>query len=248
MLPKLDIPTYKAEIPSTKKVVEYRPFLVKEEKILLTMAESLDDGEENAEELSKEAIGKVIANCVITEGIDPKKLTEFDVDFLFLKIRAKSRGEVINPSFNCVNEVDGETCGHPNTVEINLDGVGVKFPEVDKSKVEVTSTVGIQFKYLDSATVAMHNKESDQVTKLFKLIVDSIDYIYDKETIYKASETPKSELLEFVENLTEESFNKVKEFFETAPAVRADVLYKCSKCGYEETIPFVGSESFFAFA
>ena len=155
MLPKLDIPTYKLQVPSTNKTVEYRPFLVKEEKVLLTMMEGLD--EDNADAVVKEAIEKVITNCIITDGLNIKKLTLFDQDYMFLQIRSKSRGESIDPVFECVNEVGGKRCGHENTVHIDLNDVGVVFPEEDLSKVEITDSIGIQFKYLDSATASQHD-------------------------------------------------------------------------------------------
>jgi len=248
MLPKIETPVYKIEVPSTKEIVEYRPFLVKEEKILLTAMEGAKDKEENEfEGIVRDTIIKIIGNC--TEGkVDGNKLPTFDVDYLFLNIRTKSRGEVLKPSFNCQNVVDGETCGESNEVIINLNDVKIKFPKEDKSKIMINDSVGIQMKYISTEELKYHDKENDDVEKMFKIIVDSIDYIFDNDQIYKSSETPKAEMMKFVETLTEEVFDKIKEFFASVPRLEHTFEYKCSKCGYKEDVTLAGLDAFFGLA
>jgi hypothetical protein len=244
MLPTIDTPTYTMEVPSTKKKVKYRPFLVKEEKVLMHALEGDDDELESA---LIEATKKIITMCTFGE-IKTSTLTDFDIEYLFLNIRSKSRGEEINPTFSCTNEVNGVLCEEENSVKLILDEVKVQFPEEDYNKIVLTDTVGIQFKYISSDILHSHDNSKDEVDKMFKIIVDSIDFIYDETTVYKASETPKKELLDFIDNLTEKNFIKVKSFFENQPLLKHSVEYKCSKCGHTEDIDFVGLHSFFDYA
>ena len=241
MLPKIDTPTYKMDIPSNKKSVEYRPFLVKEEKILLTALE----GEEGSSEAQMaEVTLKIIDACTFGK-VKLEELTMFDVEYLFLNIRSKSRGEIITPKYACVNVVDGNECGHINQLTVNLNNVKVIFPKEDYSKVMIDDSVGIQFKYITAKAAARVEEEKDVVKQMFMTIVDSIDYIFDSEVIYKSSETTKQELVEFIENLTEKQFENVRKFFDEQPTLKHTEEYKCSKCGYSENINFIGLESFF---
>lgn len=249
-LPKIETPIYKLKLPSNGDSVSYRPFLVKEEKILLTAMETAKElkGLEFANAV-RDVIVRVISNC--TEGkIDGSKLPPFDVDFLFLNIRAKSRGDTIEPSFTCnqPTEVEGQTCGSVDTFPIKIDDIKIEFPDKDYSKIMLNEQVGIQFKYLTTAELQIHDNEPDSIEKMFKVIVDSIDYVFDPEGVYKGSETSKAELSEFVENLTEDVFDKIKEYFKMQPTLKHTVPYKCSKCGYTEEVKLEGLEDFFGFA
>ena len=245
MLPTIETPIYTMEIPSTKKKVKYRPFLVKEEKVLMHAVEG--DKEEDVESNLLEASKRIIKSCTFN-AVKTSTLTAFDIEYLFLNIRSKSRGEEITPSFECVNEVNGERCGEENEVLIKLNEVKVQFPEKEYNRIELTDTIGIQFKYITSDAMHAHDGDKNEIDKMFKIIVDSIDFIFDEETVYKASETPKKELMDFIENLTEVNFDKVKEFFANQPVLKHTVGYKCSKCGYKEDIDFVGLNSFFDYA
>ena len=248
-LPKLETPMYKLTLPSDKKVtVTYRPFLVKEEKILLTAmegAKTLKGIEfQNA---VRDVIIRIIDNC--TDGkLDTEKLPQFDVDFLFLNIRAKSRGEVIEPSFTCNQEKDGVPCGNIDKYSIKIDEIKIDFPDKDYSKVMLTDAIGIQLKYLSTSEMKVHDNEEDKIEKMFKIIVDSIDYVFDAENVYKGKETSKAELTKFVENLHSEAFESVKEFFSNQPVLKHEIDYKCSKCGHKEPVTLEGLEDFFGFA
>ena len=248
-LPRIETPMYSLKLPSDKKrTITYRPFLVKEEKVLLTAmegAKELKGGEfQNA---VREVILRVIDNC--TEGkVDGSKLPSFDVDYLFLNIRAKSRGEVIEPSFTCNQNIDGKICGQIDKHPIQIDEIKVKFPEKDFSKIMITDDIGIQFKYMSTEETAVHDGESDNVEKMFKIIIDSIDFIFDAENVYKGKETSKGELVQFVENLHSDAFDQIKEFFANQPTLKHEVDYKCSKCGHKEPVTLEGLEDFFGFA
>lgn len=242
MLPKIETPQYKLDLPSNGEVIEYRPFLVKEEKLLLTAMDT--STEEELDSAIRRATVNIISNCTFGK-IDANKLPEFDVDFLFLNIRSKSRGEEVELEYTCNNEIDGETCGENTKLKIMIDEVKVKFPETDLRKVEITDDVGIMFKYLSSGEITKYDSEKDNVTKLFKLIVDSIDYIYDEEKIYKGSETPKKELLDFIESLNDKSFEKINEFFNKKPTLKHVEKFTCKKCGFKHVVELEGLASFF---
>jgi hypothetical protein len=244
MLPTIETPIYELIIPSSKQTAKYRPFLVKEEKILLTAMEG-DEGK--LTQRIQEITIKIVDVCTFGK-LNMDKLTQFDIEYLFLNIRSKSRGEEIDPEFSCLNVVDDLPCGQNNSVHINLDDVGVVFPKEDLSKVMLNDTIGIQFQYISAKVQSYHEAEKDEVSKMFKIMVDSIDYIFDADKIYKASETPKQELLDFIENLTEENFMKVQTFFVDPPTLKHTAPYKCTKCGYTEDIIFEGIDSFFEFA
>ena len=249
-LPKIETPMYQLKLPSDKKrTIKYRPFLVKEEKILLTAMEGAKDlkGEEFKNAV-RDVIIRVIDNCV--EGkFDASVLPSFDTDYLFLNIRAKSRGEVIEPSFTC-NQVNdkGETCGQVDAHPIKIDEIQVDFPDKDYSKIMITKDIGIQFKFLSADELKVHDNETDNIEKMFKIIVDSIDYVFDAENVYKGKETSKGELVQFVENLHEKAFDQIKEFFNNQPTLKHTIQYKCSKCGHKEPVTLEGLEDFFGFA
>jgi len=220
MLPKIDVPKYTLKLPSTGKKIEYRPFLVKEEKILLTAMETTEDDE--VERAIRAATKHIIDNCT------------------FGKINAD-----VDMSFTCNNEVDGKECGEINSLKVMIDKVRVKFPEEDLTKVEVTEDIGIKFKYLTTGELGRYEQEKNNVTKLFKVIVDSIDYIYDAEKVYKGSETPKKELLEFIESLNDVVFEKINRFFNEKPMLNHVEKFTCKKCGYKHVIELEGLTSFF---
>ena len=248
-LPKIDTPVYTLKMPSTGDKVQYRPFLVREEKILLTAMEGAKGlkGQE-FQSAVRDVIVRIIGNC--TDGkIDGDKLPAFDVDYLFLNIRAKSRGEVIEPTFTC-NQVDeaGKTCGHVDKYKIKIDEIKIAFPKKDLSKVMITDDIGLQFKFLTTEETKVHDDEKDQIEKMFKIIVDSVDYVFDAENVYKGAETSKQEMMTFVENLTEDAFDKIKEFFAEQPKLKHEIDYTCSKCGHKEPVTLEGLEDFFGFA
>ena len=112
----------------------------------------------------------------------------------------------------------------------------------------ITEDIGLQFKYLTTEELKVHDDEKDQIEKMFKVIVDSVDYVFDAESVYKGSETSKQEMMTFVENLTEDAFDKIKDFFNNQPQLRHVVDYECSKCGHKEPVVLEGLEDFFGFA
>jgi len=249
-LPKIETPMYNLKLPSDpKQTVTYRPFLVKDEKILLTAMEGAKElkGDE-FQNAVRDVILRIITNC--TDGkIDGNKLPAFDIDYMFLNIRAKSRGESIEPSFTCNQPgKDGKICGHIDKYSIRIDEIKIDFPEKDYSKIMMTDDIGLQLKFLSVDEIKVHDNESDGIEKMFKIIVDSIDYVFDAENVYKGKETSKGELVQFVENLHEKAFDQIKEFFNNQPTLKHTIQYKCSKCGHKEPVTLEGLEDFFGFA
>jgi hypothetical protein len=245
MLPIIETPKYTLELPSTKETVEFRPFLVKEEKRILTAIES--SKEEGFKDAISNATFDIIKNCTFGK-IKPEKLPVFDNEFLFLNIRSRSRGDTIEATFVCQNDIKGTPCGTSNDVSVDINDIKVEYPEKDHSKVMINDDVGIQFKYLSAGELKAYNKETSQTERLFKIIVDSIDFVFDDEKVYKGSETPKKELMNFVEALGEQHFKEIKMFFDEQPSLKHVIPYKCSECGYEEEIVIEGLESFFDLA
>jgi hypothetical protein len=242
MLPKLDIPIYSVNLISTGKPVRFRPFLVREQKLFLMAAESTDGNE------MINTIRQVLKNCVLDE-IDVDALPTFDLEFLFMNLRARSVEEVVELSYKCNNTVKDEsgedkTCNGLVNMKINiLEIQPTKNPKHEK-KIQINENLGIVFKYPTFEMFQKYEKMSENEI-MVNILVDCIDYIYDKEQVYYAKDTPKKELEEFVDSLQQKDLEKFKEFFDTMPEIKKDLRFKCPKCSYEEDITIKGMQSFF---
>ena len=231
-LPVINTPTYELTVPSTKDTLVYRPFLVKEEKILLMAME-----EENETQLNR-ALKQVVNNCTF-QKVKVDKLPLFDLEYIFLRIRAKSVGEVAKLSILC--EDDGETYV---PVEIDLESIEVDFQEDHNTKIEITDDIGLimsypTFEYLD------FNVEGSDINKLFDIIATSIHQIYEGETVFERTDFNKKELKTFLESLTSEQFKKVQHFFETMPRLRHTLEVKNPKTKVTNTVVLEGLNAFF---
>ena len=242
MLPKLDVPIYSVNLISTGKPIRFRPFLVKEQKLFLMTAESADGNEMIS------TIRQVLKNCVLDE-IDIDSLPTFDLEFLFMHLRARSVEEVVELNYKCNNRVKGEegqekTCSGVVNLKVNiLEIEPTKNPKHEK-KVQINSDLGIVFKYPTFEMFQKYEKMSESEV-MINILVDCIDYIFDKEQVYYAKDTPKKELEDFVDNLQQKDLEKFKEFFDTMPEIKKDFHFKCPKCAYEEEITIKGMQSFF---
>ena len=231
-LPKIAVPTYELEIPSSKEKITYRPFLVKEEKLLLLAMET----EQEADMLN--AIKQIINNCTF-ENVDVETLPIFDIEHIFLKIRAKSVGEVISLKLLC--EDDGETYAD---IEIDLESVEVEFKEDHTTKIEITDEIGIVMSYPTFEYLDFSVEESD-INKLFDIIGSSIHQIFEGETVYERTDFNKKELKTFLESLTSEQFKKVQNFFETMPRLRHTIEIENPKTKVTNTVVLEGLNAFF---
>ena len=230
-LPKIVTPTYELEIPSSKEKITYRPFLVKEEKILLLAQEAEKDSEMLL------ALKQIINNCTY-EKVEVEKLPMFDLEYIFLQIRAKSVGEVVDLKLLC--EDDGETYAD---VQVNLDEVDVEFTEGHSNSIQLTDEVGIIMSY---PQINMMDLSSDSGTEnVFGIIKNSINQITEGETVYERADFTEKDINEFLDSLTTGNFELIQEFFETMPRLRHEVKFKNPKTKKQNKITLEGLNSFF---
>ena len=243
-LPKINTPTYELKIPSTGQKVKYRPFLVKEEKLLLI---AIEDGSVKA--MSK-AMNNIISDC--TEGeIKIKNLAPFDIEYFFLQLRGKSVGDVLDLSFHkpknvsCGEEL--EDCSEICEMKINIDDITIDSSEIKDSKIELTDTIGVKVNYPQLEVIQKFTSTDENVSanNVFELINECIEYIWDGEEIYKAKDSTKKEITEFVESLSTGQFTKIREFFDGMPKLKHDVTWKCPKCDKEAPMVLEGIDAFF---
>lgn len=243
VLPKIEVPEYECVLPSNQKTVRFRPFLVKEQKLLLMASESSE-----AKDVI-DSMKKVIKNCVIGE-LDVDALPVFDLEFLFLNLRARSVGEVVKINYKCNNLIskndDGieNRCENVVPIEVNVLEINPTFGEGHSNKIELTDKLGIVFKY-PTFEVMENIVDKTENDIIFTLIIKCIDFIYDDESIYYAKDATQEELIEFIDGLQQEHLEKIKQFFDTMPKVKKDVEFKCNKCGHHETIEIEGMQNFF---
>jgi hypothetical protein len=214
-LPKIDQPLFSMTIPSIGKNVTFRPFLVREEKILLIAQQSGSDTD------IIRAIKQILSNC-IQEDLDLNSLAIFDIEYMFLKLRSRSVNNVVKLSYR--DNEDGEVYDF----DLDLDTIEVKMPEKINSKIEVTDTVGMTMKY-PTASITDRMKEFDNEVDLMTFfIVNCIDTIYDEENVYVAEDFSEQEITEFLDGLDVKSFEKIREFFESIPRLYHKIEYKNS--------------------
>ena len=234
-LPKLTTPTYELEVPSTDEKIKFRPFLVKEEKILLIAMES---GEQ---ESIVTAIKDIVTECSYGK-VDLGSLPMFDVEYIFLQIRSKSVGEVSKLKVLCRD--DGETYAN---VEVDLTEIEVQVSDDHTNKIELTDEMGVIMKYptIDSfSTAGISDITADN---MLDVIVACIDKIYDKkgEEVFDAKDQTKEELIEFVEQLNTSQFRDLQQFFDTMPRLKHEVMIKNPKTGVESNVLLQGLSDFF---
>jgi hypothetical protein len=235
-LPKIAVPTFSLILPSNKKEIVFRPFLVKEEKTLLIAMESKDIDHMNR------AMIDVITGCIMTEGIDIEKLPSFDIEYLFLKIRAKSVGEKVNLSYRHVDGVNynGEQCNAVTKIEINLDDVEVEFRDDHSPNIKLTDNLTMKMRYPTLADIK--SSVSSGIDEI-DLITKCIECVYDDEELYEPDSL--EEARQFVSSLSNQQFMEIMKFFETMPRLQHTLSYKCEGCGQEDTITLKGLSDFF---
>jgi hypothetical protein len=245
MLPKLDVPIYELDLPLSKKKVKFRPFLVKEEKILLMAMESETD------ESTLLAIKQIIGNCCLSDDIDIETLPITDLEYFFLNLRARSIGETVDLQYKCNNKLKDENgeekdCGNIVKLEVNVLDIKPEVSENHSTKIALTSTMGVVMKYPSFKIVEDISKvEGGEIEKLMAILLNCIESVYTEDSIFYAKDISKEELGEFVENLTRDQFAKVQQFFDTMPKIKKELDFTCKKCGYHENISIEGLQSFF---
>lgn len=190
-------------------------------------------------------IKQILHNCTLSEGIVIDKLPVVDVEYYFINLRAKSVGEIVENTYICNNEVDGKACGNKMKVELDLNNIEVENFDSDDSLIKLTGNISMKLRYPEFSIVEKLSDSENSVETAFKIIVDSIEYIYDGEQYYYANETTPQELMEFVESLNQEQFGKLEKFFESIPKIKKHIDIRCSKCGFDHSITVEGLENFF---
>ena len=241
-LPILKTTTYELTVPSTGQKVEYRPFLVKEEKILLMAAE---DG--SPATITK-AMKDIISAC--TEGeLDLKDLASFDIEYIFLQLRGKSVGDIVELNLHKPESVKCEEEECPNAAKVTVDIRDIKMDmnKMVKPEIELTKDIGVKLNYPQLDAIQKYIKPGGNLdaNDIFQMIIGCIDYIWDGDEIYKAKDSTKKELNEFLDSLSSGQFNKIKEFFESMPRLSHDVDWTCPKCEKSKTLTLTGIDAFF---
>jgi hypothetical protein len=237
-LPKVAVPSYTLEIPSLKKEVKYRPFLVKEEKILIIAMES-----EDTKQIAG-AVKTVISNCILSRGIKIDNLSTFDIEYLFLNIRGKSVGESVDVLITCPD--DGTT---QVPVSINLDDIKVTVSEEHTRDIKLDENLSLRMKYPSMDEFIKNNFNNDMnisVEDTFDVICSCIEQVYNEEESWSSSDCTKKELTEFLEGLTTNQFKQIESFFETMPKLSHTLKLKNPNTDVESEVVLEGLTSFFA--
>jgi hypothetical protein len=237
-LPKIATPTYELELPSTGETIQYRPFLVKEEKLLVIALES-----EDTKQITT-AIKTVIKNCIITKNIKVESLPTFDIEYLFLNIRGKSVGEELEVNIICPD--DGET---QVPVKINLDDIQVQKDEEHSNRIKLDSSIMMEMKYPSLDQFIKNNFDFDNKNAMdqsFELIGSCIDKIFTEDEVWSASDVTKKEIGEFLESMNSSQFKDIEKFFETMPKLSHTIKVTNPNTQVESEVVLEGLASFFA--
>ena len=236
-LPKINTPTYELTLPSNNKKIKYRPFLVREEKILILALESSD-----AKQISS-SIVEIMSDCIETKNVDITKLPSFDIEYLFLNIRAKSVGETVDVIITCPDD-------NKTTVEatINIDDIKVKKTKGHKNVVKLDDTYSMKLKYPSMKQFIENNfdVESTNVNQSLSMLSGCIDMIYDEEERWEASDCSQEELDGFIDQLNTKQFKEVEKFFDSMPKLSHKVKVTNPKTGVESDIVLEGLAAFFS--
>lgn len=234
-LPQVVLPTYELDIPSSGKTIKYRPFVVKEEKLLLLALESQDDKQ------IEDAIRTLLRGC-IQSRVKIDDLAIFDLEYIFLNIRAASVGEIVEMTITC--EDDGKTQVKYN---LNLTDVQVQKPEGHSNKIMISDEMGMIMKYPSFNDFVRSSiiGAAPSADGVIEIIAGCIDQIFDKDDVYDSSTTSKKEFIEFLEGLTNNQFEKIQQFFETAPKLEHTIKIKNPNTEVENTVVISGLSNFF---
>ena len=235
-LPIINTPEYRLNVPSTDEEIRYRPFLVKEEKVLLIAQETGTD------KATYDAIRNIIKSCTLDE-IDIDKLPLFDMEYIFLNIRAKSVGEVAKLKVKCPDDEETEV-----DVEVDLTKINVQMDDSHNARIELTDDIGVLMQYPNFGTVTNQSIETpkgQETEKLFDMISDCMYQIWHGEETYDAMDYSTKERKAFLDSLNHQQFEKLQNFFETMPTLKHDVEVINPKTNVTSTLTLQGLSSFF---
>lgn len=237
-LPVRILPKYDLTLPGSGKKVKYRPFLVKEQKVMLTAVEMNDSGQ-----LSN-AIKDIIHSCTFGE-LDIDDIPIYDVEYLMLNIRKHSVGEVIELNYACNKVVDGKACGGKMVSFLNISEIEVKFPEEHKYEIKMTDTMGMKLKDLNYELFTKLTKADDEtINSTVETIIECIECIYDEDGVYLTKDYTTDELTAWIDTLSLEDLDAIELFLNTMPVLEHDVKLKCPRCKNEHTTTLTGLDDF----
>jgi len=237
-LPKISTPTYELDLPSTGQTIQYRPFLVREEKLLVLALES-----ENMKEISS-AIKTVIKNCILSKGVKIESLPTFDIEYLFLNIRGKSVGEEIEVNVICPDDEDITV-----PVTISVDEIQVVKNKKHTNKIQVDDSIMMEMKYPSLDQFIKNNFDfsgSNLIDQSFDLVASCIDKVYQGDEVWSCADVTQKELMEFLDQFNTQQFQQIETFFETMPKLSHTVKIKNPKSGIESEVVLEGLANFFA--
>ena len=235
-LPKINTPTYELSLPSNGKKIKYRPFLVREEKILIMALET-----ENQKQITN-AVVEILDACIMTRGIKVQNLATFDIEYIFLNVRSKSVGETINVNIICPDDEKTSV-----EIPIDLESIKVKKDKSHTNIVKIDDNLSLKLKYPSMEQFIENNFEStdETIKNTMKLITSSIDMIFSEEESWNASESTPKELEEFIEQLNSKQFQTIEKFFDTMPKLSHRVKVTNPKTNVESTVILEGLAAFF---
>ena len=235
-LPKINTPTYELSLPSNGKKIKYRPFLVREEKILIMALET-----ENQKQIT-DAVVEILDACIMTRGIKVQNLATFDIEYIFLNVRSKSVGETINVNIICPDDEKTSV-----EIPIDLESIKVKKDKSHTNIVKIDDNLSLKLKYPSMDQFIESNFEStdETIKNTMKLITSSIDMIFSEEESWNASESTPKELEEFIEQLNSKQFQTIEKFFDTMPKLSHRVKVTNPKTNVESTVILEGLAAFF---
>jgi hypothetical protein len=237
-LPKIATPTYELELPSTEQTVRYRPFLVKEEKLLVLALET-----EDTKQITN-AIKSVLKSCVLTKSVKVETLPTFDIEYLFLNIRGKSVGEELEVKVICPDDEKTEV-----PITIDLDEVKVQKSKGHNKQLKLDDNLMMEMKYPSLEQFIKNNfdfNDANQMEQSFDLIGSCIDKIYSEDEVWATADCTKKEVKEFLESMNSSQFKDIEKFFETMPKLSHTIKVKNPKTKVESEVVLEGLASFFA--
>jgi len=238
-LPKINTPTYDLTLPSTGKKIKYRPFLVREEKILIMAMES-----ENMSEITN-AIVQILSDCIVSKDIKVESLATFDIEYLFLNVRAKSVGETVDVNITCPD--DGET---QVEMSIDIDSIKIQKTRGHKNIIKLDDELSMKLRYPSLDQFVENNFETEEgaseINQSLSMITSCVEMIYNQEESWEASDYSKKELDEFIEQLNTKQFKQIEKFFATMPKLSHTIAVKNPETGVESEVVLEGLASFFS--
>ena len=238
-LPKINTPTYDLTLPSTGKKIKYRPFLVREEKILIMAMES-----ENMTEITN-AIVQILSDCIVSKDVKVESLATFDIEYLFLNVRAKSVGETVDVNITCPD--DGET---QVEMSIDIDSIKIQKTRGHKNIIKLDDELSMKLRYPSLDQFVENNFETEkgasEIGQSLAMITSCIEMIYNQEESWEASDYSKKEMNEFIEQLNTKQFKQIEKFFATMPKLSHTIAVKNPETGVESEVVLEGLASFFS--